>query len=333
MEYPVPTAIAAHLVSGLRDANARVEEIEAKVTAEVAKLPASRRGALTTDAIFANAALAIPSSSDLRTMTSNPAFKIEPSISQLRRAEAAYIEAHDAYLKEASDRHIEEMRWAHARLAIARQLFDGLVAALPPAKRATATAHPTKSASKAVKYLRLAAFSDEEQKALRLAVVDRQAAITQIDRIIMEGRASGKDLRMIHAYLVDPSTADAVMGWLVDAHAVVQPSDGSSGQNSDVVEESVATKLPGRAFNEMPPPLERANNPAIADAVAVLDDWLNRLPALIGKFKKSDGLWRFDDVFKSKIYETAYRLVAAEPGFQRMIEARKAAQTGGSAAA
>lgn len=333
MEYPTPAAIAAHLLSGLHDANARVDQIEAKVVSEIAKLPAARRGSLTTDAIFANAALATPSSSNLRTMTNNPAFKIEPAISQLRRAEAAYIEAHDAYLKEPSDRHVEEMRWALERLAIARKFFAGLIAALPPAKRVEA--HLVKPASKAVAPLQLASFSTEEQHALRLAILDRPAAIAHIDRIIAEGRASGKNLRIIHAYLIDPTAADAVTQWLVDAHADVlpQPLPDLAAHSSSVEDTPIMPALPGRAFAEVPPSPEPVHDPAIDEAIAVLDDWLNHYPVMIGKFRKENGLWRFDDVIKSRNYQSAYRLVATNPKFQRMIEARKTAHRVGRAEA
>ena len=172
-------------------------------------------------------------------MTHNPGFKIEPTISQLRRAEAAFIETHDAYLKDPSDRRTEEMRWAHTRLTIARHFYDGLVAALPPVKRAGA-AHPVKRGNNAIKQLRLAEFNPEEQAALRLAVTDQTAAVEQIDAIITAGRASTRNLRIIHAYLIDPDARGRFRRWLIDEIAAARagapdPAEDDHGDDAVVV--------------------------------------------------------------------------------------------------
>lgn len=320
MDYPVTKAVVAHLLEGLGDSEARRDTIEARVAAAIALLPEGEQRKLTVENIFAGAIAGIKLSPALRAMVASPAFKPEPIISQLRRAQAAYIEAHDAYRADpARGRRVEEMRWAHGRLAIVQQCYDGMIAALPPAKR-EAAARPKIKESKAIVRLRLGEFSGKEQKALRFAATDRDAAIAQIDALIAMDPAPNQNLRIAHSYLINPDRFDELKRWLVSEMAALRDASNSA---------SLLSKDPAPAEAGLPSPdaIDRdygsPMDAATKEAIATLAGWLDRFPSVINRFEKTGGLWTFTDEIKARSYASAYALVAGHSEFQALIEKRK----------
>lgn len=337
MDYPVTKTIVEHLLAGFWLTVERHDKLEAKVSAALARLPLEQRQSLSTNAIFANAAMLVATSPELRTMTANPAFKVEPVISQLRRAEAAYIEAHDAYLASRDkSRYLEEMRWAHGRLRIARQFYNSVMASLPPKKRGATVTHPVNGSRIAIKDLKLSAFSEEEQRALRLAITDREAAIERVDQIIAAGRASTNDLRIMHAYLIDPAAGEQIERWLVDQSATSYSAQETDRPTTDVAgaaanTESASASIPQPVVVAAKPAEPSADAPAdaaIAHAISVIDGWLNKMPVMLDQFVKVDALWRFNGEIKARVYATAYNFAVSDPRFQRMIDARKSHRVG-----
>jgi hypothetical protein len=335
MDYPITEVLVEHLLDGLRDNEARRAGIEARVAAAIARLPEHAQRNLSSEAVFAGVSLSAKHLQELRAMAANPAFKVEPVISQLRRAESGYIEAHDAYLKDpASGRRVEEMRWAHERLTITRQFYDGVLAALPPARR-DVPARPVVTDSKAIKRLKLTDFSAEEQQVLRLAVVERDKAILQLDDIIASGRASGQDLRIIQSYLIDPVSAGMFKRWLVDELAAARPtaSSGHPGLNNTssvrTPPDDAFTVPHGNGADEViqagQPGASVPVDEATRASIETLEGWLDRFPGMLNRFDDTSGRWAFNDVIASKTYAGAYALVADHPKFQAMITRRKTA--------
>ena len=321
MEYPVTKAVIEHHLAGLRENEDRRDKIEARVTATLAKLPEKAVRDLTVADVFSAGALGAFLPGDVGRMARNPAFKVEPAISQLRRAEASYIEAHDAYLADrASGLRISEMEWAHGRLQIARAVYDGIISALPTTKRAAASPRPKATKAKAIKALGFAAFSEGEQQALRLAITDLPTAVERVDALVTSGQAS-HDLRILHAYLVDASRRDEVQRWLTSEISAMSTVTGrwAASEHADAAPDGIET-LPGnREVDDLPVPA------AIEDAIATLDHWLDTFPAMLSQFRDVGGTWRFDGEIRARAYARAYALSAEHPGFQHMITRRKSA--------
>ncbi|MDX5985071.1 hypothetical protein [Sphingomonas echinoides] len=322
MDYPFTQAIIDHVLSGLRQNEARLDGIEARITEAIEKLPVDKRVGLTVESVFVSTVAGVNLSGELATMVRNPAFKIEPTISQLRRAEAAYIEAHDAYLKNrASSSAIEEMRWAFHRLSIARACFDGIIKSLPPSKRGTITERHVAVKSIASEHLRLVAFSAVEQRAIRLIYTDRDTAIERIDQIIATGEAS-RDLRILHAYLIDPVCREKVEQWLV------RELDAARNTASILPAQELGTHpLPVPAPEHIPPNAA-ATDPAIdADvndvAIQMLEGWLGKYPTILTDFVKVGDRWRFKGQIRAQGYASAYAQVGDHPRFQAMIDRLK----------
>lgn len=343
MDYPITRALVDYILDGCRRSAKGDKELEDKIAAAIATLPPHARQALSTADIFANAALSIPTSRDLRKMTANPAFKVEATISQLRRAESRYIEAHDEYLADRTNGlRIEAMRWAHGRLSIVRQFYDGVIASLPSKEREDVVAHPVIRRSTATKDLRLSSFSAEEQRALRLAITDRESAIGRIDEIIAEGRASSNDLQIIHAYLIDPRATNQVERWLVDQLAAIRSTADGAASTAVTIPEKVvepgtshdvsgaapdvsmtSAGLPQRDGTLGANQAEERPAPAVVRAIDVIDSWLSKSPRMLDYFNEANGWWRFNGEIKTPDYAAAYQLAGTHPDFQRMIARHK----------
>lgn len=335
MNYPNNQSLAQIILKGLRQVQQRNDQLESDVAAEVAKLPPAAQASLTSDAIFANAALLAPSTQDLRTMTRNPGFKIEPAISELRRAESCYIRAHDAYLADKSGAGLDEMRWAFARLQIARQFYEGLVTSLPTAKRQPDPSRPVTKTSAAIKRIKLSDFDGESQHALRQAIVDPAKAVAQIDLIIQGGNAP-RGLRLLHAYLIDPKKVALVTAWLVNE---IEAGRVVSAESLEIVDDNAATEA--RMAPIAPQPVaatersthcpvineedEAATEPAILQAINTIDAWLRDMPRFLDNFTKIGDYWEFGGTIHAKKYAAAYALASRHPKFQQMIERNKSA--------
>lgn len=232
MLYPVTEAIVDYILAGLKASESRAIAIEDRVRAAITKLPEGEQSGMSVGTLLGGNIGSARLSKELRAMMASPGFKVEPVISELRRAEAGYIASHDAYL---ADQHnglrIDEMRWAHARLQIARQCYDAMIASRPKEARSIAD-RPKVRSEKAVATFRLANFSEEEQKALRQAAVDKKHAIAMLDDIIRLGRQSGRQIRLIHAWLVDSDNTGQFDRWLTDELALAR-SSASDAQYDD----------------------------------------------------------------------------------------------------
>lgn len=266
MEYPALNAIIDHLLAGLKASENRARDIEQRVSDAINALPEAKRATLTVNMLLRGANDGVSLSRELRTMMASPGFKIEPIISELRRAEAGYIASHDEFLADPTNGlRIDEMRWAHARLQITRQFYNGLIASLPKKTRVVKDRNKVKSTI-AIKLLRLAEFSEEEQMALRHAVVDRAKAIALLDAIISEDRASSDDVRIMHAWLVDPDAAKFDR-WLTNELAQSRSSTSETVVDAKEFEEELREKrLPAE------PALIRAGNDAAVSATMSPDN-------------------------------------------------------------
>ncbi|WP_311270960.1 hypothetical protein [Sphingobium sp. WCS2017Hpa-17] len=224
MQYPVSSALVDGLLAGLVESENRIISLEQRLRDAISRLAPEDQRKLTVFSICAHAASDVRIPGELRKLAANPGFKLEPVISQLRRAEAAYIEAHDAYLADpASGLRISEMEWALGRLTIVWRFYGEMVIALPPAKRPPIDRPMVKARTAAIPF-RLSEFSEDEQHALRQAPVNRNKAVSLLDTIIRSGHAS-KAVRIIHARLIDPASSDMFDRWLTDQLAAMREAD------------------------------------------------------------------------------------------------------------
>ena len=212
MKNLLAEAMARVIVEGLTVHSAQMEKLTRELEVVIIQAAQASDETITIETLFAGQHLNGPAFADLRKILRNPGLKPEATISELRRAEGYFIRAHDEYIAKYSDDRANALRWAELRLAIARLFYDEMIRSLPTASRAHA--RPKAERSTSVVGFEIDAFSSDEQKALRQAILDREDAIRQLEAIIRRGDATSDTTHLICSYLRDPNKIDKVNRWL-----------------------------------------------------------------------------------------------------------------------
>ncbi|MGB6185417.1 MAG: hypothetical protein WBF65_09900 [Sphingopyxis granuli] len=212
MKNLLAEAMARVIVEGLTAHSAHMEKLTRELEFAIIQAAQASGKPVTIETLFAGQHLNGPAFADLRKILRNPGLKPEATISELRRAEGYFIRAHDEYIAKYSDDRANALRWAELRLAIARLSYDEMIRSLPTASRPQA--RPKAERSTSVIGFEMDAFSADEQKALRQAILDREDAIRQLETIIRRGDATSDTTHLICSYLRDPNKIEQVNRWL-----------------------------------------------------------------------------------------------------------------------
>ena len=212
MKNLLAEAMARVIVEGLTAHSAQIEKLTRELEVAIIQAAQASGKPVTIETMFAGQDLNGPAFADLRKIVRNSGLKLEATISELRRSEAYFIRAYDNYVAGYSDQRAIELRWAELRLAIARLFYDDMIRSVPAKPRTQA--RPKAERSTSVIGFEMDAFSADEQKALRQAILDREDAIRQLEAIIRRGDASSDNTHLICSYLRDPNKIEKVNRWL-----------------------------------------------------------------------------------------------------------------------
>lgn len=212
MKNLLAEAMARVIVEGLTAHSAQMEKLTRELEVAIIQAAQASGKPVTIETMFAGQDLNGPAFADLRKTLRSPGLKPEATISELRRAEGYFIRAHDEYIAKYSDDRANALRWAELRLAIALLFYDDMIRSLPTKPRDQA--RPKAERSTSVIGFEMDAFSADEQKALRQAILDREDAIRQLEAIIRMGDSSSDNTHLICSYLRDPNKIEKVNRWL-----------------------------------------------------------------------------------------------------------------------
>ena len=282
MKNLLAEAMARAIAKGLTAHCTQMGKLARELEVAITQAARASDETITIESLFAGQHLNGPAFADLRKILRNPGLKPEATISELRRAEGYFIRAHDEYIAKYSDDRANALRWAELRLAIARLFYDEMIRSLPTASRAQA--RPTAERSTSVVGFEMDAFSADEQKALRQAILDREDAIRQLETIIRRGDATSDTTHLICSYLRDPNKIEQVNRWLTvelsKAHVADAKVENETPTLAAVAEPlSLAVPAPtiGKEDEKFWPPIQDARRD---DAVAAseLVAWLRAGP-------------------------------------------------------
>lgn len=209
MRYSPARPIAELMVAALNQHRDRLSKIDSDL--QNAIIAAGEAGkSLTVETLFTVPSIASATADDLRRIRENPALHAEPIVSQARRAQAAFVRAHDDYLGGHSDIKFVELHWAELRLRITQDRYNTLIHAHPTTPRAPKLT----AGGKAVREPRLANFSPAEQDAIKQYIANPDEACAKLETIIKSGLASGDEVRSLFASMLDPNKQELINRWL-----------------------------------------------------------------------------------------------------------------------
>lgn len=282
MKNLLAEAMARVITTGLTAHSAQMEKLARELEVVITQAARASDETVTIESLFAGQPLNGPAFAELRKILRNPGLKPEATISELRRSEAYFIRAHDNYVAGYSDERAIELRWAELRLAIARLFYDEMIRSLPTTSRVQA--RPKAERAKSIIGFAMDAFSADEQKALRQAILDREDAIRQLETIIRRGDASSDNTHLICSYLRDPNKIDKVNRWLTAELSKAHVADAkieNAMQTLAAVAEPLSSAVPAPTIrsddeNFWPPVRETMRDDAVAAQELVA--WLKAGP-------------------------------------------------------
>lgn len=325
MKNLLAEAMARVIAEGLTAHCTQMEKLARELEAAITQAARASDETVTIETLFAGQHLNGPAFAELRKILRNPGLKPEATISELRRAEGYFIRAHDEYIAKYSDDRANALRWAELRLAIARRFYDEMIRSLPTASRPQA--RPKAERSTSVIGFEMDAFSADEQKALRQAILDREDAIRQLEAIIRRGGASSDTTHLICSYLRDPNKIDKVNRWLTAELNKTHVADAKIEKDMQtlaaVVEPlSLAVTAPAIARDDRRfwPPMQQ---PRREDAVTAreLVTWLKEGPQKLRHLyvRRPDGQVRLREAPRSAPIARMFERAVDHPDVQEQL--------------